>query len=278
MSIRIAKILNHTAKTLLKDLYYLPFDVMDSISGKRDEFTPPRRLIFVGDGDFRKTGDEFFRYFTELGGLKPNHKVLDVGCGIGRMAVPLTNFLTTGSYEGFDIVRQGISWSNRVISKRYPNFHFALANVYNTMYNPAGKYNASDYKFPYPDESFDFIFATSVFTHMLPANVENYFVEITRVLRTNGKALITYFLINSESKGLIQHNFSKLSFARRANNDGFWTISQDKPEYAVGYDEAFVMDLYRTHNLSILDPVHYGSWCGRKDYLSFQDIVVSQKD
>jgi ubiquinone/menaquinone biosynthesis C-methylase UbiE len=37
-------------------------------------------------------------------GLRPDEKILDVGCGIGRKTLPLTQYLTKGrEYEGIDI-------------------------------------------------------------------------------------------------------------------------------------------------------------------------------
>lgn len=268
--------LKRQIKTLVKDLYYLPLDIIDSLSGKRDEYTPPRRLIFVGNGDFRKQGDEFLKYFIELGGLKPTHRILDVGCGIGRMAIPLTKFLTTGSYEGFDIIPRGIKWTNKQISSKYPNFHFQLADVYNEWYNPGGKCDADQYKFPFANESFDFVFLTSVFTHMLPTDMNNYFSEIVRVLRPKGKSLITYFLINNQSRALITQKRSKFDFVHR--DEGYWTISLAKPESAIAYDEEHIRNDYRTSKMTIIDPIQYGSWSGREKSLSFQDIIVAEKN
>ena len=54
----------------------------------RDSMTPPRSRINIGSGDFHKMGQEFKVYFIDLADLQPHHKVLDVGCGIGRMAAP----------------------------------------------------------------------------------------------------------------------------------------------------------------------------------------------
>lgn len=169
-------------------------DALDSLQDKRDELTPPRSMIFVGDGDFKKTGEEFLRYFIEFGGLKPNARILDVGCGIGRMAVPLTKYLdASGSYEGFDILAHGIDSCTKNITPRYPNFHFQVADVYNKAYNPNGKHKAAEYEFPYQNECFDFTFLTSVFTHMLPQEMENYLAEIVRSLRWGGEILDYFF-------------------------------------------------------------------------------------
>ncbi len=80
-------------KPIMRRIYYFLFDTIDLLLGRRDELTPPRKKIFVGDGNFKKIGEEFLWYFIKLGELKPNERVLDVGCGIGRMAAPLTKYL-----------------------------------------------------------------------------------------------------------------------------------------------------------------------------------------
>ena len=83
-------------------------------------------------------------------GLKPDERVLDAGCGIGRIAVPLTEYLDeSGGYEGFDIAPEGIAWCRENITPRYPNFRFQVADIYNKSYNPEGSQKADEYEFPY---------------------------------------------------------------------------------------------------------------------------------
>src|SRR4051812_23038714 len=78
---------------------------------ERDPLVPPRRLQLVGEGDFAATGEEFLGHLVELCGLAPHERVLDVGCGIGRLARPLSRFLDErGSYAGFDVNAVGIGW------------------------------------------------------------------------------------------------------------------------------------------------------------------------
>jgi ubiquinone/menaquinone biosynthesis C-methylase UbiE len=245
---------------------------------------PPLEKIFDGSKsieEFIQIGDEFLKYFIYLCKLKQNEKILEVGCGIGRMAIPLTKYLNkAGHYEGFDIVADGINWCRENITTKYPNFNFRLADVFNKFYNPKGRKSPSGYEFPYENESFDFVFLTSVFTHMLPDGIENYMREIYRVLKKNGRCLITFFLLNDESRNLIQIGESDLDFKYpfKDKKIEYLSIHPNNPEVAVAYEEVFIRDLYQHVKLEIQEPILWGSWCGRLQFLSFQDIIIAYKD
>jgi SAM-dependent methyltransferase len=251
-------------------------DAVDFFTGGRPEMVPPRRMIFVGGQDFIEVGDQFLSNFKELGKLSPDASVLDIGCGIGRMARPLTSYLSkNGRYEGFDIDRRGIEWCQRNITPKFPQFNFQCIDIYNEVYNPKGKIHSTEFRFPYPDESSDFIFLTSVFTHMFPPDVANYTKEIARVLRKGGRSLITYFLWNEESKALVKAGKSSINFRYEIN--GCMSSEEAMPEAAISLPQEYVETLHQKHGLAIQSPIHYGSWCGRSNYLSYQDIVVASK-
>ncbi|HEX6772030.1 MAG TPA: class I SAM-dependent methyltransferase [Acidobacteriaceae bacterium] len=259
----------------LKQLYLRTLDVTD-MPARRRQMIPPRTLYFVGDGDYRRVGLEFRGLFTQYGGLKPEDRVLDVGCGIGRMAVPLTDFLSgPGGYEGFDIVKKAVEWCQRSITPRFPNFHFRHSDVRNRFYNPHGLYEASAYRFPYEDGSFEFVFLTSVFTHMFPQDLENYAGEIARVMKPGGRCFVTLFLLNEESKALIAGGQSTQNFAFPL--EGCVTADPTNPEGSLAFEESYMRELLAGLRLSVIEPIHYGSWCGRKDFLSYQDILVATK-
>ena len=245
-----------------------------------DSYVPPQELITaVGAGGadaFLAVGREFFDHFVKLGGLRPTDRVLDVGCGCGRLAVPLLTYLTEpGEYLGFDIVRPGIRWARRRITSRHPCFHFDAIDVCNKHYNPKGKTPPGKYRFPYADGFFDFTFLTSVFTHMLAPDMRQYLGEIARTLKPGGKCFATYFILTAESRELISQGKGGHKFPHAFPD--CWVTSADTPEAAVAFDEGFIRQSFSDFGLSIVEPIHFGQWCGRKPFVSYQDIIIATK-
>lgn len=257
---------------VLRSLQLRLLDAADRARGRGDRLVPPRRLNLVGDSDFRATGDEFIRYFVDLAGLEPDEQVLDVGCGIGRMARPLAAYLRPpGTYEGFDIVPEGIAWCQPRYARAYPHFHFQLADVTNGLYRPHDGVPAHEYTFPYPDEQFDFAFATSVFTHLLPDAADRYLAEMARVTRPDGRILATFFVLASDTP---RAGGGRFSFAHR--HGIYATDSAEVPEAAVAYSQEWLLERLAAHGLRATEPFRYGTWSGRPDGLSLQDVVVAR--
>jgi len=247
--------------------------------GRDADFIPPIALMHDGPRtyrEFKENGHEFLRHYVELCGLQPDEDMLDLGCGIGRKTLPLTRYLSErGSYLGMDIVKTGVDWCVEKYSTRFPNFSFQLLDVSNELYNPEGRYKAAEYQFPCDDKNFDFVVLNSVFTHMLHEEVENYLGEIARVLRTGGRCLISFFLLNAESTRLIEEGKSTIDL--RYEFGPARAMSREKPELAIGYGENYVRELFEKCGLEIRQPIAYGSWCGREDYYTYQDQIVAFK-
>ena len=145
-----------------------------------------------------------------------------------------------------------------------------FSGICNKTYNPTGKYKASKYRFPYKDESFDFIILSSVFTHMLLEEIENYFFEIARVLKRKGRCVITYFLLNDESLKTIDAKLTAFNLDFKYKYDGYRVVDKNAPEAAIAYDERIIRGLYEKYGLSIVDPFRYG-------YLRSQDVIIAVK-
>ncbi len=268
------------SKVFIRRCKYQLLDWVDLLSRRRDPLTPPRSLIFIGgdNRNFKPLGEKWLQTFIQIGGLQPHDRVLDVGCGVGRMAVPLTGYLDPGSsYEGLDIVEDGIRWCEQAITPRFPRFRFQRADVYNRCYNPDGQFKASEYRLPYSDNDFDFVFLTSVFTHMLPPDVGNYLREVHRVMRPGGRCLITFFLLNEESLERMRRDEAQADRGFRHDiGGGCLATDPGSAEVAIAYPEDVVTKLFDRCGFRITG-LHHGGWCGKQGARHGQDIVVARK-
>lgn len=255
-------------KKVLKYIYYSLLDVRDIVTFKRDLNYPPRRLNFVGSADFKAVGEEFLEHFKTLGGVTPDDRILDIGSGIGRMALPLTSFVKNGSYEGFDIDKRGITWCQKNITPRCNNFNFQYVDLYNKFYNKAGKIQPQGFVFPYADNSFDFVFATSVFTHLLPADSAHYIDEIKRVLAPGGRVLFTWFALTAESQVAMKNDKSNANFLHGYPGTDFCYYSHaTNPEAEIAYTKKWLDNQLGDFEFFA------GNWSGQAG-TSYQDILV----
>jgi len=256
-------------------LWFLPHDIWFSISNK-NELLPPKGMIFIGSGDFLAQGNRYLKFFTELGGLAPEHHVLDIGCGIGRMAIPLTKYLNEkGSYDGFDIVKKGIDWCNINISSHYKNFSFTCVDLKNDLYKSEGD-KASHFVFPYADNSFDFIILTSVFTHMMPDEIKQYCAEISRVLKKGGICFATFCVLDEDSEKLMEED-KKFYFK---HDYEYYKLMDEKVKSAnIALKKNYIEDECLNNNKLTLKHHHKGYWCGRSkiEAIDFQDIMIIEK-
>lgn len=224
---------------------------------------------------FQAAGEQYLQMFIELGGLQPDERVLDIGCGPGRMAVPLTGYLSTaGSYIGMDVVKSCVKGCEKRIASNAPNFSFEHMDIFNARYNRHGSAPASEYRFPFADGSFDFSILISVFTHMLRDDTYHYLDEITRLLAPGGRCFATFFLYDEERLERARRRDKGLKFEFVA--DGVLTEMENQPEYAVAYPREELLEKARTSGLKVAQ-VSPGNWDGGVSETEYQDIVILEK-
>lgn len=107
-------------------------------------------------------------------GLQPGHTLIDVGCGSGRLAIQLRDYLE-GRYVGMDVVKDLIDYAREICAR--PDWHF---------------YEAPGLTIPEPDACADMVCFFSVFTHLLHDESFKYLKDAARVLKPDGRIVFSF--------------------------------------------------------------------------------------
>lgn len=112
---------------------------------------------------------------------------------------------------------------------------------------------------------------------MLPQDLENYLSEITRVLKPEGRCLISYFLLTPQTQSSIDRKLSKMNF--KDTGKGYSIIDEAVPENAVAYPEKYILDLYQKNHVEVTAPIIRGDWSGLATLPNggLQDLVIGKK-
>ena len=151
------------------------------ISLTKDDISQEEYKKFLGGGaaEWELRG-EFQLLFLQSMGLKPDHKFLDVGCGPGRAARFLIDFLSTGNYTGMDYNPSFIAAAEHMaaildLSGKNPTFD-----------------TVEDFGFPPNYSNFDYCIVFSVLNHCNPEQRLSFFKHIPYVMATGGKIYISH--------------------------------------------------------------------------------------
>lgn len=160
----------------------MPMSLADPVAGHRAKYdhlaarlSPEQAGIdFVGGSDPAITGFMELEVLRALKDMK-GASVLDIGCGIGRLAKYLLEE-DVSQYLGLDIIPEILQ---RAIdaSKDHPNFKYAIVE---------------EAKLPAGDASFDIVCGFSLITHLLDEEIFEYFLEARRALRPGGVAIFSF--------------------------------------------------------------------------------------
>lgn len=102
-------------------------------------------------------------------GLKKNHNVLEIGCGIGQVTGLLSNYLSEGKVTACDISPEGIELAKK-IHKNRTNVEFVVSDM-------------SDFK---SDTHFDFVILPDVIEHIPVDDHKNLFRVVKENIKPDG--------------------------------------------------------------------------------------------
>ncbi len=146
-------------------------------------------------------------------------------------------------------------------------------NVRSSEYRERGR-SASGFRFPFDDASFDFAFATSLFTHLVLAETRQYLRESARVLAPGGCLFATFFLLNNHARDVLPRLDAHYRFP--FDQPPLRLADAANPAVGVAIHEAVLTDLIREAGFASYE-IHYGKWAARPDGVTFQDLVLCRR-
>jgi SAM-dependent methyltransferase len=248
------------------------------------EVIVPKNAAFIGGStdDFLSVGCAVFRELVHSTQLNPDSRVLDIGCGLGRVAYPLAYYLKNGRYVGLEVVKDSVEFCQKNIAPiAAPNvdFEFIHTDIHNTFYNSSAKDDLINYNFPDLGE-FDVVFMSSVCTHLINEDLLHYFKLVQKWTRSGGDFLATWFLIDNLAKEQLLNpiNSVTLNFDLTSEGPDYFLKGQNKSTAAVAYDIDYVLALYEAHSFKISSS-YLGPWSGVKRHIgAYQDLIVARKN
>ena len=243
----------------------------------------PERLVYLTGGGpetFKVISEAHIKNLKKFIGIKSNHSILEVGCGIGRDAIPLTKLLTSGKYYGIDIIKDSIDWCKENITPKNTNFRFIHFDVKDQLHNVSGVSATAEIILPIPDSSIDRVILFSVFTHMYEEDIVHYLKEFYRVLKPGGLIYGTVFLFDE----------SILERARATNLTPFdlrfqYSLNEHTrindeihPLGAIAYSNVLLNKMVSSAKLEHARPMLRGAWSGYwENPDDGQDVLILRK-
>jgi SAM-dependent methyltransferase len=241
---------------------------------------PPKHLRvragpFSDAGLFKRSGDEMAAEIIDLCNIRPDASVLEVGCGCGRLSSAFGEYLNSlGSYDGFDVSADMVAWCQSHLQTYLPNFRFTWVDVHSPDQNPGGYIKGAAFTYPYADSKFDAAVVSSVFTHIMPDEIERYISELVRVLKPDGRCFVSAFLFDDEAEAAVADGATIFDF--RYPVGSCLTFDREHPEAGIACDKHWLLGLLDRSGLEI-NMIRKGTWRSVRSHEVFQDYLVMRK-
>lgn len=226
------------------------FDVLPAMMFRELRGLPPNYMrIRIGAGNrlfsnqimYLNGAKNFWYYMFAHGVVDTTSTVVDIGCGCGRYAHHMRDYVFkdetfSGRYIGIDIDQEMLEWCRTHFDAERFAFHHSThqSKTYSND-SPGEKY----YRVPMDDNSVDLVFSTSLYTHLLEDEIDNYTREAARILRPGGHMGMYVFSMDNPPPSF----GSRHTFKHRMG--AAYVESLACPEAAVAYDEAWLIESCR---------------------------------
>jgi SAM-dependent methyltransferase len=238
---------------------------------------------WVGGADPELVGWSCDNLLQEISTIGPRSRVIDFGCGIGRVAAQLlSRDEPPRRYLGIDIMPAVIDFCRAELQPRFPGTAFELAAGANDHYDHridtrVVAQSTAALTATYGGR-YTHAFAFSVFTHLYAADFVSALRFVGTLLRSGGEFLFTAFTLTDYARAMIAGGTTDFSLALHEYRDDGRVMVGDPadPLAFIAYDPALIAAMVAEAGL-IITKIEYGTWMGGKLGSSLQDIYVCRK-
>ncbi len=154
----------------------------------------------VPDRDFHYRWQEYGDWqFSTLKsfGLRPEHNLLDVGCGPLRLGLTAIPYLNEGKYFGIDAYPPYIALGKKLLEE------MRISKKYNVLCS-------SQFEFEKFNVQFDYAMAQSVFTHMSGIQIHQCMKNLKPVMKQGSTFVFTYSL-TAHQRGIMYYGIQPMT-------------------------------------------------------------------
>ncbi len=137
--------------------------------------------VLPQEASYLDVGKEFLTYLKEHG-LRPEHYLLDYGCGILRGGLQFVPYLQPGHYVGVDIAGTRLEQGRRLMDEAgIAGDRYATFLVHDCSLKELG------------DRKFDYVWAHAVLMHMPEADIRALLSSLKKHLNPGAEFFFTFF-------------------------------------------------------------------------------------
>ena len=234
--------------------------VLRDLSKEPEHFPMPTQILRVHVGgerdNFLSTGWRIFgdlsRELGRFGGWPAFDRILDWGCGCGRVLRYILEAVPASRVFGCDIDREAVEW----LARSATGSSFAV-----TRPEPPTSY---------PEDHFDLVYGISILTHLAEGMQDKWLQEIARIAKRSGVVMVTVHGPELAPRGL-HRRLKKKGYAEQRSNQASFFAPYANAEY---YRTAFHTPEYVER--------HWAAWFDLLEYVPrgvnmHQDLVIMRK-
>lgn len=217
-------------------------------------------LGIINNDSFFGVSVGFLIYLIKECKIPINSKILEIGCGIACLSLPIIKHVKLGQYCGIDIDKKCVEWCQQKIT---PLCGAVFKHGSEDNHNPI----------PFNNMEFDLVYSVNTFIILPSEHVNRYLDEINRVLKKGGQLIITLFMWNHTVKTRHKNKHTKIRLFKINNNT---YLTNNYNERAIVHQDTHIYTCLENANFEIKETI-FGYWSGMSSAEIYMDLIHAVK-